>query len=147
VSTLCTACPLRSNFASYSLCNLWARWVTVWPTCGTLALSSAVSIAHTTSQTGNFEPPFSVALERFVTAHDNHTDPTKVALRRMEERALQAEKRVSTEDVARKWRLLSLFVRPYLAHSGQATTQTQRPEMSRLLQTLSGLCQPVAVHQ
>jgi hypothetical protein len=91
-----------------------------------------------------------------VTAHDDHTDPTKVALREAEKRALQAEERarqaeerrgVSTEDVARKWRLLSLFVRPYLAHSGQATTQTQRPEMSRLLQTLSGLCQPVAVHQ
>jgi hypothetical protein len=61
----------------------------------------------------------------------------------MEERALQAEKRVSTEDVARKWRLLSLFVRPYLVHSGQAIP----PEMFRLLQTLSGLCQPVAAHQ
>ncbi|KAJ7802396.1 hypothetical protein B0H14DRAFT_2614301 [Mycena olivaceomarginata] len=95
-----TAYPLRSNFASYSLCNLWARWATVWPTCGTLALSSAVSIAHTTSQTGKFEPPFYAAVESYVTEYDNRTDPTKVALRRMEERALQAEKRLSTEDVA-----------------------------------------------
>jgi hypothetical protein len=86
-----------------------------------------VSIAHTTNQTGNFEPPGSEALKSYVAAYDDRTDPIKVALRRAEERARQAEKRVSTEDVVRTWRFLSLFIRLYLAHSGQATTQTQRP--------------------
>ncbi|KAJ7833086.1 hypothetical protein B0H14DRAFT_2591620, partial [Mycena olivaceomarginata] len=59
----------------------------------------AVSIAHTTNQTGNFEPPGSAALKSYVAAYDDRTDPIKLALRRAEERARQAEKRVSTEDV------------------------------------------------
>ncbi|KAF7350514.1 RBR-type E3 ubiquitin transferase [Mycena venus] len=51
------------------------------------------------SNTGSFEPPGSAALRSYVQAYDDQNDPVKVALRRAEERARAAEKRVSTENV------------------------------------------------
>ncbi|KAJ7901601.1 hypothetical protein B0H13DRAFT_2027665 [Mycena leptocephala] len=52
------------------------------------------------SNTGNFEPPGSAAMKSYMAAYDEQTDPVKVALRRAEERARAAEKRVSVENVA-----------------------------------------------
>jgi hypothetical protein len=71
-----------------------------------------VAIAHTTIQTGNFEPPGSAAMKSYMAAYDEQTDPVKVALRRAEERARAAEKRVSVENVARElfWSVHSLRV-------------------------------------
>ncbi|KAJ6571824.1 hypothetical protein B0H19DRAFT_669789 [Mycena capillaripes] len=51
------------------------------------------------SNTGNFEPPGSQALQSYIAQHEAQTDPVKVALRRAQERARAAEKRVSAENV------------------------------------------------
>lgn len=48
------------------------------------------------SNSGNFEPPGTRALEEFKKAYDDQTDPVKLALRVAEARAVAAEKRAST---------------------------------------------------
>ncbi|KAJ7232978.1 hypothetical protein B0H12DRAFT_1144517 [Mycena haematopus] len=45
------------------------------------------------SNTGNFEPPGAAALQNYMAAYNEQTDPVKVALRQAEERARAAEKR------------------------------------------------------
>ncbi|KAJ7627657.1 hypothetical protein DFH06DRAFT_1339170 [Mycena polygramma] len=51
------------------------------------------------SNKGKWEPPGSQAVQSFVAAYDDQTDPVKLALRRAEKRAQEAEKRVSAENV------------------------------------------------
>ncbi|KAJ6486832.1 hypothetical protein C8R45DRAFT_996149 [Mycena sanguinolenta] len=52
------------------------------------------------SNTGNFAPPGSEALEKYMTAYEEQTDPVKHALRVAKERAAEAEKRQTPEIAA-----------------------------------------------
>ncbi|KAF8189939.1 hypothetical protein K438DRAFT_1832370 [Mycena galopus ATCC 62051] len=49
------------------------------------------------SNTGNFEPPGSAALQNYMTAYNEQIDPVKLALKAAEQRARTAEKRATKE--------------------------------------------------